>query len=224
VGHLSKLQDEYGKKGLTIIAITGEDKDMNLRYMVHNDPGFRYKVAIGGASGYEMPGVPFAFLIDAEGKIVYRGSPGGLSKKKVLLPALKQVREPTEEEVAARSQKMLDFAEAFVADKMYLRAELAFDKLIAKFPKSEAAATAKERKKAMLDEDGAKAEHDAQKKIAKLVGGVEAPDGSSKKMKSKQIESAVKKLKKLAEGFEETAPRSAELAQEWRNIFRIKWQ
>jgi len=223
VGHLSKLQDEYGKKGLTVIAITGEDKKMNLRYMVHNDPGFKYKVAIGGASGYEMPGVPFTFLIDPEGKIVYRGSPGGLSTKKVLKPALKQVREPTEEELSARSQKMYDFAEAFAADKFYLRAEMAFEALIKKFPKSEAAATAKERMKEMLEEDGAKDEYAAQKKVAKLVGGVEAPDPDGKKMKNKQIEAAVKKLKKLTEAFSESAPRAAQMAEDWRHIFRIKW-
>ena len=223
MGHLSDLQDEFGKKGLHVIGITGEDRAMNLRYMVHNDPGFRYKVAIGGASGYEMPGVPFAFLIDAQGEIAYRGSPGGLSKKKILLPALKEVREPTDEEVAARSQKMYDFAEAFAADKLYLRAEVAFEKLIEVFPKSEAATTAKERMKAMLDEEGAQDEYAAQKQIAKLVGGVEAPDASGKALKSKQVESAVKKFEKMTEDFKEKAPRAAELAEEWRDIFRIAW-
>lgn len=224
MGHLSKLQSEYGKKGLVVIAITGEDKATNLRYMVHQDPGFAYRVAIGGAPGYEMPGVPYAFLIDAEGKIVYRGSPGGLSKKKVLLPALKDVRDPTPEEVAARSAKMLAFAEAFADDGLYLRAEQAFDALIDRFPDSEGARTAAERKKALLDDDAARAEHDAQQRIARIVGGVEGPDPEGKRLKGKQIEAAARKLEKLAEDLAESAPRSARLAAEWQAIFATPWE
>ncbi len=224
MGHLSKLQDEFGGQGLHVIAVTGEDKAVNLRYMVHDDPGFTFKVAIGAAPGYELPGLPYAFLIDPDGNIVYRGSPSGLSRKRVLLPALARVRAPTAPEIAARSQKMYDFAAAFATDRMYLRAEIAFDELIETYPGSAAAAAARERKGALLEADGAAAEYAAQKAIARIVGGVEAPDPRGKKRKRKQIAAAAKQLDGLADGLTGKAPRSAALAAFWAEIFHTPWE
>lgn len=224
MGHLSKLQDELGPKGLTVLAITGEDRATHLRYRVHEDPGFTFPVAVGSAPDYEIPGLPYAFLIDPEGRIVYRGSPGGLSRKKVLLPALSGVREPTPEEVAARSQQMLARAEALAADRLFLRAEQAFEALLAAHPRSEAAAVAKRRLGEMLGDEGARAELAAQKDLARIVGGAEAPDPAGKRPKPKQIAAAAKRLAELAEDLRETAPRAAALAAEWHEIFATPWE
>ncbi len=223
MGHLSKLQDEFGKKGLNVIAINGESKDVHLRYMVHNDPGFRYKLAIGSGNEYGVSGIPHAYLIDPEGKVVWEGSPSSMSAKKDLLPVLKMVREPTEDETAERAQKSLQWAEAFAADGLVLRAEAAFEKVVDLYPKTAAAETAKERAAAMSEGDNA-TEYKAQEAIAKVVGGIEGPDPTAKKMKGKIVERNVGKLQKLADSFAEDAPRAQKLAEEWAGIFANPWQ
>ena len=223
MGHLSKLQDEYGKKGLHVIAINGENREMHLRYMVHQDPGFTYKLAIGGGSAYAVKGIPHAYLIDPDGIVVWEGSPSSMSEKKDLAPALKKVRKPTDEEAAARADKMLQHAEALAADKLFLRAEAAFAKIGDLYPRTDAAEKAKERADAMSADDN-EAEYKAQAEIAKLVGGLEAPDPADKKLKGKQIERNAKKLRELAEEFSESAPRSAKLAEEWAVVFETPWE
>lgn len=221
MGHLSDLQTEYGKKGLNVLALTGEGRDVNLRYMVHNDSGFRYKVGIGGGGAYGVSGVPHAYLIDVNGVVRWEGSPSGLSKK-TIEGYLKEVKPLDEAEIDRRAQKMLDLGESLAADKLFLRAEKQFERVVATYPKAGAAEKAKERAKEMREGDN-KAEYDAQASIAKLVGGAEAPDPDAKKFKGKQIESIAKKLSKMADDMAET-PRAAKLASEWATIFSTPWQ
>jgi len=76
----------------------------------------------------------------------------------------------------------------------------------------------------MLDADGARAELAAQKDIARVVGGVEAPDPSGKRPKPKQIAAAAKRLAELAEDLRATAPRAAALAAEWFEIYATPWE
>ncbi len=224
MGHLSKLQDKYRDKGLTVIGITGEDRRTNLRYMLHNDPGFTYKVAIGSAPGYDTPEFPWSVLIAPDGSVAWKGSPARMSANKDLKPLLAQVRDPTPAELSARTTKMLRFAESFVADELYVRAELALEAIVAKYPKSKAAGIAKARVKSMLVIEGAVLEYLVQQSIVKLVGGVDAPDPAGKRVKAKNAARAVTKLVKLAEKYEESAPRAARLALEWADLHRVAWE
>ena len=216
------MQDKYRAKGLTVIGITGEDRATNLRYMLHNDPAFTYRVALGSAPGYETPEFPWSVLIAPDGSVAWQGSPARMSVKKNLKPLLAQVRKPTAVERDVRAAKMLAFADAFAADQFFVRAESAFQALIATYPASEAATTAKARMKSILVADGARAEYDAQKAIVKLVGGVEAPNPSGKRVKNPEREAA--KLKKLAQRYAESAPRAARLAREWADIYSEVWK
>lgn len=222
MGHLSDLQTEYGKKGLNVIALTGEGRDVNLRYMVHNDSGFRYKVGIGGGGAYGVTGVPHAYLIDAEGIVRWEGSPSSLSGK-TIEGYLKQVKPLDQAEMDRRAQKMLDLGESLAADKLFVRAEQQFERVAQAYPKADAAEKAKARAKEMREGDN-KAEYDAQASIAKLVGGPEAPDPNAKKLKGKQIEAAAKKLAKMAEDLASETPRAAKLASEWATIFSTPWE
>ena len=222
MGHLSDLQDDYGKKGLHVLALTGEERRMNLQYMVHTDNNFTFKVGLRGGGAYEVRGIPHAYLIDTEGTVVWEGSPGSLSKK-VIEAELKKVREPTEEEAEARASKMLKHGEALANEGLVLRAEIAFEKLVKTYPKTASAEAAKERAGEMSADDN-KAEYDAQASIAKMVGGPEVPDPYGKKTKGKKLEKNAKKLRKYAESWAETAPRSAKLAEEYAFIFENKWR
>jgi len=222
VGHLSRLQDKYRDKGLTVIGITGEDRATNLRYMLHQDPGFTYKVAIGSAPGYETPQLPWSVLIAPDGSIAWQDSPARMSQKKDLRPLLAQVRKPTAGELRARTDKMLRFAEAFVADRLFVRAELAFRSIISAYPKSAAAEAAKTRMTSMLADPDAKPEIAAQRAIAKFVGGVDAPDPDGKRVKNAQRGAA--KLTRLAATYDESAPRAARLAREWAEIYSVAWK
>ncbi len=222
MGHLSKLQDKYRDKGLTVIGITGEDRATNLRYMLHQDPGFTYRIAIGSAPGYETPQFPWSVLIAPDGSVAWQDSPARMSTKKDLKPLLAQVREPTAAELEARTTKMLRYAESFVADQLYVRAELAFQTLIDTYPTSDAATTAKTRMKSMLGSEDARAEYGAQQAIVKIVGGVDAPDPSAKRVKN--AERVATKLAKLGKTYRETAPRASKLAFEWQELYRVAWE
>jgi len=221
VGHLSKLQNEYRDKGLTVIGITGESRETNLRYMVHNDPGFTYRVAIGSAPGYETPQFPWSVLIAADGSIAWQGSPARMSAKKHLRPLLADVREPTAMELETRTTKMLEFAERFVDDQLFVRAEIAFQAIIDTYPNSAAAATAKARIESMLAADGVEQEVAAQRAVIKFVGGADAPSPSGKRVKKAARGAA--KLAKLADKYAATAPRAARLARKWSEIYLHPW-
>jgi hypothetical protein len=222
VGHLSKLQDRYREKGLTVIGITGEDRAMNLRYMIHQDPGFTYKVAIGSAPGYETPRFPWSVLVAPDGSIAWQDSPARMNEKKHLRPLLAKVERPSAARIEARTERMLERAEAFVGECLFLRAEAQFEALIRLFPDSDAAATARERMSAVMNDIANGAEIAAQKKIAKLIGGIERPDPEGKRAKNPERTAA--RLKKLADGWRETAPRSARLADEWAALYLDPWK
>jgi len=74
--YLSKLQQEFGKKGFTVIAVNGwnESRAVVSRFVQEN----RLKQPIllmGGsvaAKQYSVPGYPASFWIDHEGKVVHR--------------------------------------------------------------------------------------------------------------------------------------------------------
>ena len=75
MSHLVSLKDDFGKKGLNIIAIVNEDEDLVWRYMAHNDPSFNYKIALGGgAITIESAGTPAS--VDAIHKYVPPASTG----------------------------------------------------------------------------------------------------------------------------------------------------
>ncbi|MCE9636257.1 MAG: TlpA family protein disulfide reductase [Planctomycetes bacterium] len=217
VPHLTKLQERWGAKGLSILAITGEDRSTVLRYMAHEDAGFGYAVALGDAPEYPCPGLPYAALIGPDGNVEYLGEPGGVPSK-TIEALLKKVVKPTADEQAARAAKMLESAEALVASKDLLRAAALFAKVEARFPASDAARKAGARAKDIQSGDFA-AEFAAQTELQKLVGGAERPSEADTKRMSK----LVKPLEKKAADWKTSAPRAAELATLWRDIAAETW-
>lgn len=218
VAHLTKLAGDLAKKGLNIVGITGEDRRTVLQYMTHADAGFGYAVALGGASGYPSPGLPYAALVGPDGKLEYLGPPGGLSTK-AIEELVRKVQKPTQEQSEARAAKMLASAEKLVADGQLLRAEVLFGKVASKYGATESAKKASARTKEIASGDS-KPEYDAQKELAKLLGGVERPAEAD----TRRAQKLAKVLEKKSAEWKETAPRAAALAAEWATICATPWK
>ena len=78
MGHLNKLQEEYEAKGLTILSVTSEGPDTVEPFI--EKFGAEFPVLARAQSGaYSTGGVPSAYLIDVEGKVVWQGHPAALS-------------------------------------------------------------------------------------------------------------------------------------------------
>jgi len=81
VAHLNSLWNDYRDKGFNVIAISNEKKLVIERFMHQIDPRMSYPIAVGGGADYEVTGIPAAYLIGGDGKVVWEGSPGSLSDK-----------------------------------------------------------------------------------------------------------------------------------------------
>src|SRR5262245_11847810 len=70
VRHLVKLTEDYGRRGLAVIALTGDDDRRSLeRFLTHADASPNYRIAIGGAGGYPLARLPCAILGGADGNV-----------------------------------------------------------------------------------------------------------------------------------------------------------
>ncbi len=88
IPHLTELQHKYGKRGFKIVAISSPGRGETLkkvkRFVRQRGDGMDYTVAYDGASktverymgGVGVNGLPWAFLIDKAGVLVWHGHPG----------------------------------------------------------------------------------------------------------------------------------------------------
>ena len=80
---LSDLQRKYGDKGLTVLGISSEEETVVKPYMAEYGYSMAYTVALDPegvtqkryVEGYGKEGVPWAFLIDDAGNVVWVGHP-----------------------------------------------------------------------------------------------------------------------------------------------------
>ncbi len=83
MGHLNELDEAFSSRGLTVLGVTWEGSTPTekwaerhgVNYPYAYDPGARLKRELG------VGGIPNAFLVDAEGIVVWRGHPAGLTEK-----------------------------------------------------------------------------------------------------------------------------------------------
>lgn len=78
---MNKLQEQFGKRGLTIIGVTDEPAAKIESFI--KEKGISYLIAIGGAAGYKTNGIPHAWLVDSNQEIVWEGHPGGLKESQI---------------------------------------------------------------------------------------------------------------------------------------------
>ena len=78
---MNELHAELFNKGLVVVGVTDENRDTFQPYVETN--GITYAIAQAKAAHFYQGGIPHAFLIDAKGKVVWEGHPGGLQKSTI---------------------------------------------------------------------------------------------------------------------------------------------
>lgn len=79
---MNKLQEEYESKGLTILSVTGQGRDVVDGFVEELEP--IYPIITQANSGaYSTGGVPQAYLIAADGTVAWEGHPGALGDDEI---------------------------------------------------------------------------------------------------------------------------------------------
>lgn len=219
--HLARMAEENGKKGLNVLAITNESRETVLKYMAQLAMvPIPYTIGVGGGSGnYPASGIPKAFLIGVDGKVIWEGNPGAFDEK-LLEAELKKVK-ITDEMKAAKAGKALAYAETLITSKEYLRAEMLLDRVAKEYSKIDAGKKASDRKAELEKDEAVKKELAAQKTLDKLVNGLELPKDPLKK---KERDGVAKELDALAKKAQTDAPATAALATQWAKVVREDWK
>ena len=179
-----------------------------------------YTIGLGGGSGnYATRGIPAAWLIGADGKVVWAGNPGSLSEK-VIEGEIKKVVS-SDATKAARAEKALAYAESQIAGKRYLQGIETLDRILKEMKGTDAAKKAEERKAALDKDEAAKKEIAAQKTLDKIVGGLELPKD---KLKGKERDGKATMLESFAKKNKDEAPGAAELADMWVKVMKEDWK
>jgi thiol-disulfide isomerase/thioredoxin len=89
IPHLNKLHDDHGEKGLVILSFTDQSKSGIENFMKRRP--MKYTLGTGSelASEYGVSGLPHAFLIGKDGKLLWQGSPHDKGFDERILEALK---------------------------------------------------------------------------------------------------------------------------------------
>lgn len=87
------MYSEFGPQGLAVLAISHETLDLVEPYVDENDLPFPVIAGSTSREAYGVEGFPQTFLIDADGKVVWEGHPGDLSKA-AIKKALKGAKRP----------------------------------------------------------------------------------------------------------------------------------
>jgi thiol-disulfide isomerase/thioredoxin len=224
VRHLVKLAEDYGKKGLEVIALTSDDDRRTLtRFLANVDASPNYRMATGCAGGYAMTRIPYAVLVGPDGKVLFDGAGGRSLSDKDVEAALKLVRPPTPDELEARAAKRLAFAETFAADRLFARADYEMRETARLYGATPSGKKAAERAKSFAEGDAA-AELDAQRDVAKLAGLNPSLEHPTDKLKRDDADALAKRLAKKADEIRAKAPRAAKLAEEWASILAEPWK
>src|SRR5262245_44060291 len=224
IRHLVKLTEDYGRRGLAVIALTGDDDRRALeRFLTHADTSPNYRIAIGGAGEYPVARLPCAILVGADGKVIVDGTAGRTVSDRDVEEALKAAPALAIDQVEARAAKRLAFAEKFVEDRLFARAEYELREVAKLGAASECGHRAQELLKTFAQGDAA-AELAAQKEVAKLAGLNATLEPAADRPKSSEGESVSKRLAKKAEELRAKTPRAAQLADEWSAIYAEPWR
>jgi thiol-disulfide isomerase/thioredoxin len=88
IPHLNKLHDELGPKGLVLLSFTDQSKQ-GVENFLKGTP-MKYVLGCGSelAADYGVGGIPHAFVIGKDGKLVWEGTPGDKEFDQQVLAAL----------------------------------------------------------------------------------------------------------------------------------------
>jgi hypothetical protein len=91
VKHLNELQKEFGSKGLVVMAASSEATGTIQPWLEAQGAEYPVFVDDGGATAraYGVKGIPDAVLIGPDGKVAFKGGPGGINAQ-MLEPVLEK--------------------------------------------------------------------------------------------------------------------------------------
>lgn len=100
IPHLSSLQKRYEEQGLVVIGISDEDKETVVPYMEKMGDKMDYRIALDSThetiinyfSPFSIEGIPTAFVIDKQGKLIWYGHPLDPDLERVVAFALEDER------------------------------------------------------------------------------------------------------------------------------------
>lgn len=157
VPHLNKLHDQLGPKGLTVLGVCAAETEFTraweaeykVAYATCNVDAEKYDALI---SYYQYPGMPWSYLVDVTGTIVWQGHPQAL-KAPTIESYLKPVSAPPRlPEELADAQKLLDQGRWAAARTLLTeRAAAETDKRIQSWARM-TAAWVEQRSKAVFDD------------------------------------------------------------------------
>lgn len=83
IPHLTKLQQQFGDKGVRIVGLTDEKEDVVKPFVDDMGPKMDYSVGIDTSdkskkaymTPFKVSGIPHAFVVDKEGRLVWHGHP-----------------------------------------------------------------------------------------------------------------------------------------------------
>lgn len=225
IRHLVRLAEDLGKKGLEIVALTGEDDRRTLeRFLAHVDASPGCRVAIGRAPGYAVKRLPCAVLVGADGNVLVDGTAGRSISSRDVEAALKAAKPPGAGEAEPRAAKRLAFAASFADARLFARAERELRETARLFPGTAAARDAAERLEALAADTGAAAELAAQKEVAKLAGLDASFERPAARLKPSDAEARAKRLAKKADDLRAKTPAAAEMAAHWAGVLAEGWR
>lgn len=204
-----------------MLSITNESREVVLKYLTQlNTAPVTYTIGLGGGHGnYPARGIPAAWLIGADGKVVWQGHPSSLSDK-VIEEELRKVK-LDDAQKESRAGKALEKAEALIGQKRFLQAQQALEAMGKEHKGTEAAKKAEEKLKEMDRDSAAKKEIAAQKLLDKIVGGIDLP---KEKLKGKEREAKAVQLEAFIKKNREDAPGAAEIASMWVKVMQEDWK
>ena len=83
VPHLQELHDKFNDKGFELVAVSNEDVGKIQSGMIDGKSATFGVVRADIGSIYESRGIPHSWVLDAEGKCIYKGHPSGVTNELV---------------------------------------------------------------------------------------------------------------------------------------------
>jgi hypothetical protein len=85
VPHLNELHEKFDREGLTVLGITSESANQTDPWIKANSAHYGYAYDKGGRFSQRcgVRGIPSSVLLDPSGKVVYAGSPSGVTAELV---------------------------------------------------------------------------------------------------------------------------------------------
>jgi hypothetical protein len=179
-----------------------------------------YAIGLNGGNPLPNPsgGIPYGWIIDVEGKVVWQGN--GAAPEKIIEAELKKVQ-MTPERKAARAERMLAYGQSLIGEKQFVRGMALLQRVPKEYKGTEAAKKAEEALAAVEKDETAKAEIAAQKELDRIVTGLEQP---KEKLKGKERDGIAARLEGFLKKHKEAAPVAAEMASMQIKVMTEKWE